>query len=774
MKVAAPPGIWRFDGGVIDVPARTLVMSGRTVRVERKVFDVIAYLVEHRDRAVGRDELFAAVWDSVDVSDAVLGQAVRKARKALGDSGDGQNSIQTIVRFGYRWVAPVAPVTPHSPAPPAPDVDTPREHEPVLRTRQRRLFMWIGAMALVACVAWALFTLTRAPPAPLPRAIAVIPARMASADPGERWVATGLMVLLRERLLAQTTVPVVTDEDIASLAKAQPPRVSDTEQRARIRTWTGSRWVLGTVVESSRPKWRIHYVLWDADTPAVRGVVVHSELDGAANKIVSAVLPALGRRADAGTTASGDSRYARAAERLLEGDLAGAQRDLLALSRIARAPKRVHVLLAEVERRLGHADRARQRLLALLPDATDTEPNTTTLDALRVLGQLEIQQRHLTEAEQAYSRLLAASESPARSAWRADALSGLAYVAQRRMDRDAAQAYYDRARALRQELGDRLSLARQDANEGVFALEQGRALVALERLRRANAAFDVLGMRQETAMTLFDMAQANSERGRLAHQRAMHRAALTIYESIGDEYGILRTRVRGMLAALLSGHFSAGLEPASALVADAERLGYPTVAAEAQEYRGRLLAAQHRWAEAEASLRDAVARYAAHDADDGVRDASWALAEVIAYQNRPAEALALLDTETGHGRAPYDMAGTALHRGKVLRAAERNAEAAIALREAYRIASARGMDWWRLQAAIAWADLLLDAGNILEAQRLVGAVGATEVELFDAQRVRARYLEATGDHSAAARAWQRANELRGERPPMPPIPQVSH
>ena len=133
---------YRFGACTIDPSARELRTGGALATLSPKVFDVLVYLVEHRDRAVGRDELIAAVWGKLEVTDTLLGQTVLKARRAVGDSGNGQNVIRTIPRFGYRWVADinvesgadappvdVAPVRdePVPPAPaPAPAVSTPK------------------------------------------------------------------------------------------------------------------------------------------------------------------------------------------------------------------------------------------------------------------------------------------------------------------------------------------------------------------------------------------------------------------------------------------------------------------------------------------------------------------------------------------------------------------------------------------------------------------------------------------------------------------------
>lgn len=98
---------YRIGSLHIDLAARTLTRDGETLGVQPKAFDLVAYLLTHRERAVGRDELISGVWGKVDISDAALAQAVRVARKALGDSGNRQEMIRTLFGFGYQWVAAI-------------------------------------------------------------------------------------------------------------------------------------------------------------------------------------------------------------------------------------------------------------------------------------------------------------------------------------------------------------------------------------------------------------------------------------------------------------------------------------------------------------------------------------------------------------------------------------------------------------------------------------------------------------------------------------------
>jgi DNA-binding winged helix-turn-helix (wHTH) protein len=58
-----------FENQRLDAERRELVCAGESVPIEPQVFDVLLYLLEHRDRVVGKNELFDNVWDGRIVSD---------------------------------------------------------------------------------------------------------------------------------------------------------------------------------------------------------------------------------------------------------------------------------------------------------------------------------------------------------------------------------------------------------------------------------------------------------------------------------------------------------------------------------------------------------------------------------------------------------------------------------------------------------------------------------------------------------------------------------
>lgn len=95
---------YRFGVYTVDLARREIHCGPSRLDLPAKVFDCVTYLIEHRDRAVGRDELISAVWGRVDVADNLLAQIVLRARRAFDDGADTQQFIRTITGFGYRWV----------------------------------------------------------------------------------------------------------------------------------------------------------------------------------------------------------------------------------------------------------------------------------------------------------------------------------------------------------------------------------------------------------------------------------------------------------------------------------------------------------------------------------------------------------------------------------------------------------------------------------------------------------------------------------------------
>lgn len=104
--MTAPPSRVRYRFGEFTVaPATRLLLRGDVeVPLIPRYFDLLVLLLERRDEAVTRDEIFERVWRDVIVSDGALTQAIRILRKSLGDRAREPRFIRTVSRHGYRFV----------------------------------------------------------------------------------------------------------------------------------------------------------------------------------------------------------------------------------------------------------------------------------------------------------------------------------------------------------------------------------------------------------------------------------------------------------------------------------------------------------------------------------------------------------------------------------------------------------------------------------------------------------------------------------------------
>ncbi len=96
--------VYCFEAYALDTGTRELKRGSDLVALEPQVFDLLVYLIEHRERVVSKDDLIAAVWQGRVVSDSTLTSRINAARKAVGDSGEHQSLIRTIARKGFRFV----------------------------------------------------------------------------------------------------------------------------------------------------------------------------------------------------------------------------------------------------------------------------------------------------------------------------------------------------------------------------------------------------------------------------------------------------------------------------------------------------------------------------------------------------------------------------------------------------------------------------------------------------------------------------------------------
>jgi adenylate cyclase len=99
--------LYLFEDYALDTERRELRRGDVPVAIEPKVFDLLAFVIENRQRVVSRDDLITHVWDGRIVSESALARCIYGARSAIGDDGEAQRLIKTLPRKGLRFVGAV-------------------------------------------------------------------------------------------------------------------------------------------------------------------------------------------------------------------------------------------------------------------------------------------------------------------------------------------------------------------------------------------------------------------------------------------------------------------------------------------------------------------------------------------------------------------------------------------------------------------------------------------------------------------------------------------
>ena len=96
--------LFLFEDYALDSKRRELRRGAALLSMEPQVFDLLEFLVRNRVRVVSKDDLLASVWRGRIVSDSTLASRINAARRIIGDTGEHQRLIRTIIGKGVRFV----------------------------------------------------------------------------------------------------------------------------------------------------------------------------------------------------------------------------------------------------------------------------------------------------------------------------------------------------------------------------------------------------------------------------------------------------------------------------------------------------------------------------------------------------------------------------------------------------------------------------------------------------------------------------------------------
>jgi DNA-binding winged helix-turn-helix (wHTH) protein/tetratricopeptide (TPR) repeat protein len=785
--------LYRFDDFALDPAARRLIRNGRDAAIEPRVLDLVAYLVEHRERAVGRDELIAAVWGRVDSSDSTLAQAILKARRLFGDDGSAQRTIRTVARFGYQWVAATtidaesaarnAPIDAtlrdaadaaasaieSASASPATTRSIPAESSIVatiaaeaVPTTTRSASRRILALAAVACSAIAAVVIgvalqraatpdhtnratTATSSAPVANLILVAPARVHSAIAEDGWMRLGIMAMSADALRALPNREVVANETTLAIAGHDDRGEDVVALRAR----SGAATVVTIDARRDEGRWTIEATLHHAD--GSRESVDAADDDGvaAAGALAERLRTAFAPEERTDTPSPERSALAaRMQATILDGHADRALSLFDAAPAAIAAEPDIVLLRARALNRVGRAHDAADALDVLIARAGDTTP-AWLAPAWSTRGYSALVEGAPQNAEQDFRRALAVGVNDRNEigrAWR-----GLGNAQAARGAFDDAEASYLRARFELAESGDRLLVAHLLDDLGTVAGRRGRFDDAVARYREAADAAAALGATEVEIGARMNVALAEGE-------RLHHRAALEAWRAVLPRVRALDYPSMRRYAAV---HYADALAETGALRDAAAALDDRADASvrdalentAVDRLRVRLAIGDARTAAVDARALDTVS--AAPRALDALRlDAALAAGDDAAAQS--------IATKLGPAaRDDAPVVGIALARAWRRRgdASQADRDATTALDAARTRGSPRDLR----DAAVSLATSRLERGDVDAARTLAAMVEPYATDDFAITLLLARIDAVAGDAADARRRFGEAQALAGER-----------
>jgi DNA-binding winged helix-turn-helix (wHTH) protein/tetratricopeptide (TPR) repeat protein len=541
---------YRFDPFQLNPATRELRENGELVPLPARAFDCLAYLIEHRDRAVGRDELIAAVWGRVEISDTLLSHTILKVRRSLGDTGNEQRTIRTVPRFGYRWIGAIenAPATMASadpvgtpalalalaqdeagPPEDATSVDDAHAHG----ARKRWSMKWLVPAVAAMILAIAAYQFTRKPaPTTAPTTTTadagvapvvampalVLPAEVTAPDDW-RWLRLGLMDLVANRL-RDGSMPTMSSESVVGLLKQRGSAVGDPLHDPALAKTATLRVLPRVRFEQNR--WTVRLDAFGTQR-SLSAEAQAGDAITAGRDATDALLRKLGHAPDLarGTASSPalDDLLQRSGAAMLADQLDEARTLISAASPDLQQQPRAQQRMAQIELRAGDYMAVETRLHALLDRLAPDRDGALRARVLMTLAAAYVRQGQEDKAGDLYEEAIALRKGVGDHEVLGVAYLGRGVVLAQKDRFDEATAELSRARIELETIGDGLGVAGVDVNLGDFQLSRHRPADALPILRNAAREFEQLGAREGLAHAL--MQQASAEREMLEFDAAV-------------------------------------------------------------------------------------------------------------------------------------------------------------------------------------------------------------------------------------------------------------
>jgi DNA-binding winged helix-turn-helix (wHTH) protein/tetratricopeptide (TPR) repeat protein len=780
---------YRFGEFLLDPAARDLRCGGERLTLSPKVFDCITYLIENRGRAIGHDELMAAVWGKADIADVQLRQLMRKVRRTVHDDGDRQMVVRTIPHFGFHWVADTG-------------IEEIQEACPLAHPTRGAVFARvleapIGAtllpgsvptaarIATWACVLAILILPLAADDRELPpntaAAIArangdgateessrgtlgVLPVELGGQDGADMaWIRLGLMDLIA-RHLRDATLSVVPSSDIVALDR---DRKTDTALASRVRAATVARDLVLPSATRTGERWSVRLDLRDSEGTLRTAEGQSSDVVTAAHDATDRLLALLGKDRVSDFAADPSPPKAQLLQRIeaamLVDDYSVARLQIESAPPAMRDLPELQLALARVDMVTHKADEASARLTSLL-DAVSVEADAVL--RARVLTTLAIIHKHESSAIAQLTDAIALLESRDEPGYVAAAYNVRGYIYSITHRYDESLSDYARARTAFALANDALGSARVDNGEAIVDLMRGHAADALPLFERAAQRFERFGALDKLANTLINRISTYLELLRPLDSLVAYQEAEAKLEHYEDAQMLRWLRIQGAQTLAANGR----LREARGLLDGVLQTTDPSdidLLAVASRFRAELDLAAGQPDSAILFARRAIDTMAAAGRGDSESSlASLTLARALRAANQADEAsrqTAQLSEWSRSFDKPITLARVRLVEAEQAWSIGEREQAVQRYEEALEFAGKGGTPLDVSEVTRSYGNALLDVRDLGRASGVVGRLGRWTDRDFPSALLQTRLYQALGQREAWQAALNHARKLAGER-----------
>ncbi|MBT2119820.1 winged helix-turn-helix domain-containing protein [Dyella sp. LX-66] len=769
--------VYVFGRYRLDPLARELRGDGELVTLPASAFDCLVYLVEHRQRPVGKDELIAAVWGRTEVSDNLLAQHIVRLRRLWeGDT----SCIRTVPRVGYHWVAetsvdtvaPEAVAYERSAAEPvavAVDDEAAAELPP---PSHRRRYLWIAGLAIAACAVLAAgwwWHARKAVPASstmAPAALVVVLPAKVQAEGEWGWLRYGVMDIVANHLRA-AGLRTVPSETVVALYRDGAFGDEDDSKRPFDATWQ-----VTPEVKFLEGHWRIHLGLRSAEGHVDGVDVIANDVLAAAKQASDALVRHLGVPGS-GTVQSPsqlDDWLAKVAAARMENQIDVAQKVIDGVPESWRNDPKIEYTRAILECDRGERDACEKRLRDLLA-RLDKEQSKDLVLRGRVLFTLGLRYASARQMDRGAAMLdeaIRLLEQAKASDELANAYLNRAWLAQTQDKLDLAMTYLGKGRATYTLTGNVFGMSRADFDMGLIAAKQGQLDSAMSFLQRAYDQDARYGARTMLPAELDGMAS-------VAKQQLKYRDELAITDRFwplsADLVDVHMRRELTFVRAIALADNGRMLEASSLahqLLREIDPREDAMLAAEVPALLAQMAYEMGDDAEAARNAHQAMAQQDGLDQQD--RSTAWlVLVRALARGGHADEAAKEAERfdawakEQPPGDGDWPPLYADLAQAELV--AAKDVPRGLVLLEGL-LARARkeGVPALIVNVGSSYASALLQAGQADQALTVSGTLSAWAQDDVRVVALEARIYQALGHDDARDKALQRAKLLAGERP----------